>query len=94
MFDSSLRAGRYVLENIGLTEYESHAHEVAFYTADRHAMGELAKLWKPGMKLEDNAAYMDRALELEKKMELELMTQKDDPAPEKTEDDDPALEMP
>ena len=31
MFDSSLRAGRYVLENVGLSEYEAHEAEKAFY---------------------------------------------------------------
>ena len=30
MFDSSLRAGRYVLENVGLSEYEAHEAEKAF----------------------------------------------------------------
>ena len=74
MFDSSLRAGRYVLENVGMSEYEAHEHEIAFYKADRHAMIELAKLWKPELKLEDNAAYIDRAMELNKAMEFELMS--------------------
>jgi CPA2 family monovalent cation:H+ antiporter-2 len=38
MFDSSLRAGRYVLENVGLSEYEAHEAEKAFYKHNRHAM--------------------------------------------------------
>ena len=44
MFDSSLRAGRYVLENVGLSEYEAHEAEKAFYKHDRHAMRQLAPL--------------------------------------------------
>ncbi|HBS50287.1 MAG TPA: potassium transporter, partial [Rhodobacteraceae bacterium] len=35
MFDSSLRAGRYVLENVGLSEYEAARAEKTFYAHDR-----------------------------------------------------------
>ncbi|MEQ9260747.1 MAG: cation:proton antiporter, partial [Roseovarius sp.] len=35
MFDSSLRAGRYVLENMGLTEFEASELERTFYHHDR-----------------------------------------------------------
>ena len=47
MFDSSLRAGRYVLENIGLSEFEAAEDEKTFFAHDRHAIRELAEVWDP-----------------------------------------------
>ena len=55
MFDSSLRAARYVLEDMGLTEYEAHELETAFYRHDRYNLRELAELWQPGVPVEQNA---------------------------------------
>jgi CPA2 family monovalent cation:H+ antiporter-2 len=72
MFDSSLRAGRYVLENAGLTEYEAAAAEHAFYAHDREALLELAELWDPNISSAKNKAYIDRARELEKDLEISL----------------------
>lgn len=69
MFDSSLRAGRYVLENIGLTEFEAAEAEMTFYQQDRAAVRELASLWKPEVKTADNAEYVARARELNKELE-------------------------
>jgi CPA2 family monovalent cation:H+ antiporter-2 len=61
MFDSSLRAARYVLEDMGLTDYEAHEMETAFYHHDRQTLRELAELWEPGVPVSENAAYMARA---------------------------------
>jgi len=77
MFDSSLRAGRYVLENIGLSDYEAAEAEKVFYQHDRHSVRELAKLWKPGVAPKDNAAYIARARELEKDLETALLSRLD-----------------
>ncbi|MEZ5714994.1 MAG: monovalent cation:proton antiporter-2 (CPA2) family protein [Paracoccaceae bacterium] len=74
LFDSSLRAGRYVLENAGLSEYEAAAAEQAFYAHDRQAMLELAQLWSPDIPTAQNAAYLKRARELEKDLETDLLT--------------------
>ena len=41
-FDSSVRAGRYVLENIGFTEYEAAQLSQTFWRIDRAAMRDLA----------------------------------------------------
>ena len=38
LFDSSLRAGRYVLENIGLSEYEAAVAQETFFHHDRHTV--------------------------------------------------------
>ena len=75
LFDSSLRAGRYVLENMGLSEFEAAENEKAFYKLDRTAMLELASLWEPGVDVTDNAAYVARARELNKDLETALVHQ-------------------
>ncbi|SFS14781.1 monovalent cation:proton antiporter-2 (CPA2) family protein [Yoonia litorea] len=72
MFDSSLRAGRYVLENLGLTEFEAAEAEQAFYQHDRTALRELAELWKPGVPVSDLPDYVARARELNSSLEMEL----------------------
>jgi len=69
MFDSSLRAGRYVLENMGISDYEAKEMEYEFFKHDRHAMLELAELWKPGVPLEQNPDYLERARALNKELE-------------------------
>ncbi|MEM8536572.1 MAG: cation:proton antiporter [Pseudomonadota bacterium] len=69
MFDSSLRAGRYVLENLGLSEFEAAEIEQAFYQHDRAALRELAEVWEPGKPLVENAAYVERAKALNNQLE-------------------------
>ncbi|WP_170464227.1 monovalent cation:proton antiporter-2 (CPA2) family protein [Ruegeria arenilitoris] len=73
MFDGSLRAGRYVLENIGLSEYEAAQAEQTFYHHDRTAVRDLAELWIPGMPTAENKKYIERAQALEKDLETELL---------------------
>jgi len=83
MFDSSLRAGRYVLENIGLSEYEAAQAEQTFYAHDRYTVRELAKVWDPAIPASENPAYIQRARELEKELEaalLDLVRDEDDTA--------------
>ena len=75
MFDSSLRAGRYVLENMGLNEYEAAAAEKLFYHHDRDAMRELAEVWKPKVASADNPEYIERTKHLEKELQAALMAQ-------------------
>jgi len=74
MFDSSLRAGRYVLENIGLSEFEAAEAEKTFYAHDRHAIRELAQVWDPEKPSGENEAYVERAKELERNLEASLLT--------------------
>ncbi|WP_299785676.1 monovalent cation:proton antiporter-2 (CPA2) family protein [uncultured Marivita sp.] len=74
LFDSSLRAGRYVLENIGLTEYEANEAEKLFYQHDRYTVRELADLWDPNIPSAQNEAYIARAKELEKELEASLLS--------------------
>jgi CPA2 family monovalent cation:H+ antiporter-2 len=74
MFDSSLRAGRYALENLGLSEYEAAEAETMFYHHDRAAMRELAELWKPGVPVSEIPEYVDRARALNNELETALAT--------------------
>ncbi len=74
MFDSSLRAGRYVLEEIGMTEYEAAIAQETFYHHDRETVAELAALWDPTVPSSENEAYVKRARELEKELETALYT--------------------
>ncbi|MEO0358546.1 MAG: cation:proton antiporter, partial [Pseudomonadota bacterium] len=73
MFDSSLRAGRYVLENIGLSDFDAGEVEHTFFKEDRRAMLELAELWDPTIPIKDNKAYVDRAKELNKELETGIV---------------------
>lgn len=72
MFDSSLRAGRYALENLGLTDFEAAEAETMFYHSDRDMVRELAELWKPGVAVADNPAYVARARQLDNDLETAL----------------------
>jgi CPA2 family monovalent cation:H+ antiporter-2 len=78
MFDSSLRAARYVLEDMGLSDYEAHELEMAFYRHDRQNLRELAQLWKPGVPVAENTAYVERARELNNNLETALVSQLDE----------------
>ena len=81
LFDSSLRAGRYVLENMGLTEYEAAQAETVFYHHDRDALRQLAELWDPNLPAEQNTAYIKRARELNKELEVQLLARMEQDRP-------------
>ncbi len=72
LFDSSLRAARYVLENAGLSEYEAAEAERIFFKLDRAALRTLAEVWKPGVPMEENADYLARTQELDRELEAAL----------------------
>ena len=80
-FDSSVRAGRYVLENTGFTEYEASQLSQAFWRIDRAAMRDLAEVWVPGQPLDQNPAYIQRARELERQLESALLDELDQARP-------------
>ncbi|MCE6950382.1 cation:proton antiporter [Cereibacter sphaeroides] len=72
-FDSSVRAGRYVLENMGFSEYEAAQRSRTYYRVDRAAMRDLAELWVPGQPAHLNEAYVARARQLDTDLEMALM---------------------
>ena len=73
MFDSSIRAGRYVLENMGLSDFEAAKMTQFFFHRDRENIRELAALWKPGVPVSENADYVARARELNADLETALV---------------------
>ncbi len=77
-FDSSVRAGRYVLENVGFTEYEAAKLSQTYYKVDRAALRELAELWVPGQPIHLNDAYVERAKQLDRDLETALIEGLDD----------------
>jgi CPA2 family monovalent cation:H+ antiporter-2 len=80
-FDSSVRAGRYVLENMGFSDYEASALSTAYYRMDRMGMRALAEVWVPGLPSDQNPAYIARAKELDREMETELIKELDEARP-------------
>ena len=79
MFDSSLRAGRYALERLGLTDYEAAEAERVFYAHDRDAVRQLAEVWDPNIPASKNDAYVERAKTLEKSLEAALAERQEEP---------------
>ncbi|MEO0389698.1 MAG: cation:proton antiporter [Pseudomonadota bacterium] len=79
MFDASLRAGRYALENLGLSDYEAAEAERVFYAHDREAVRQLAELWDPNVPASKNEAYIARAKALEKDLEISLSARQEEP---------------
>lgn len=73
LFDSSLRAGRYVLENAGLSEFEAAELEAIFFKLDRAGVRDLAPLWKPGVAVEDNPEYIAQMKVLNAELEAALV---------------------
>lgn len=72
-FDSSLRAGRYVLEQVGLSPYEASELERIFYRLDRAHLRQLAEVWKPGVPVEQNTEYMQMSRDLNRQLENALI---------------------
>jgi len=89
MFDSSLRAGRYVLENMGLSGFEASELEQTFYRHDRHSVRELAALWDPETPTVHNTAYIARAKALDRELQTMLLSQLEENAPDLPEKDTP-----
>ncbi len=72
-FDSSIRAGRYVLENMGFTDYEAAQISKTYFKLDRAALRDLAALWVPGQPIHLNDAYVARTKQMEADLEAALM---------------------
>jgi len=85
-FDSSIRAGRYVLENMGFTEYEAAKLSQTYFKVDRAAMRDLASLWVPGQPVHLNDAYVERAKQLDRDLETALIDELHETQPMAGED--------
>ena len=78
-FDSSLRAGRYLLQRMGVPEDEAHLRTRNFYRYDRNSTRELALVWDPDLPVERNEVYIRRLHELSSEMNLGRLEAIDDP---------------
>ena len=74
LFDSSLRAGRYVLEQLAFSEFEAHEFEQMFYKEDRRVLRELAELWDPEIPVTQNKPYLERTTALNAELETNLVS--------------------
>ena len=72
-FDSSVRAGRYVLENMGYNEFEAAKLSQAFFHLDRQTMRHLAEVWVPGQPVDKNPEYIARAKQMNRDLETALI---------------------
>lgn len=72
-YDSSIRAGRYALENLGFSDYEASSLSQTFYKVERGALRELAELWVPGQPVHLNEAYVARAMQLDRDLQDALL---------------------
>ena len=61
VFDSSLRAGRYCLEALGMEEGEADRITRSFYKHDRAMLRQLASVWDPEISPFDNKKYIELA---------------------------------
>ncbi len=73
-FDSSLRAGRYVLEHVGLSQYEASELERIFYNLDRAHLRQLAEVWQPDQTLDQNSDYVKLSRDLSRQLENALIS--------------------
>ena len=63
-FDSALRAGRSAMEAMGVHKFDALRRSRDFERTDRHALAELATVYDPDIPQHLNAAYVQRAREL------------------------------
>jgi CPA2 family monovalent cation:H+ antiporter-2 len=83
-YDSSVRAGRYVLENIGFTNYEAGKLAKTYFKVERAALRDLAELWVPGQPVHLNDAYIARAQQLERDLAAAMSEDLDETRPNLT----------
>ena len=65
-FDSSLRAARYMLRELGWSSFDIEHASDRFFKADRASLEELAQLWDPNIPNVKNKKFVERAKEINK----------------------------
>ncbi|RMD92075.1 MAG: potassium transporter [Alphaproteobacteria bacterium] len=85
VFDSSVRAGRYTLEALGLGEFDAARAAEEFTRHDRRLLKELALLWRPGVPMEQNPEYMRRIRELNADLRTLLFSREAPPTDRESE---------
>jgi glutathione-regulated potassium-efflux system protein KefB len=91
-FDSSIRASKYMLKELGWSGFDVDNAAEAFVDSDRQALRELAELWNPNVKTEDNKAYVNRAREIDNEFNtsflanLAKIVEQEEKEPDKADD--------
>ncbi len=67
-FDSAVRGGKHMLQELGWSGFDVESAAEAFVTSDRGALRELSELWDPDIKTEDNKPYVERARAINKEL--------------------------
>ena len=73
MFDSSVRVGRYTLLALGHHPFEAERLSRAYVKMDRHNLAQLARLWDSEIPLMENEPYMEKAREINQRMNEAMM---------------------
>ena len=68
VFDSSLRAGRYVLQKMGISEDDARRRVQTYMHYENRSSRELAAVWDPNLPMEKNDAYLKRLVELDQEI--------------------------
>ena len=72
-FDSALRAGRYVLQRMGMPEEEAHVRTRDFFRFDRNSTRELAQTWDPSIPAEENEAYVNMVRRINREIDIGVL---------------------
>ncbi len=68
VFDSSLRAGRYALEALGMHRFTAHKASKVFEAHDRETLAKLARAWREDLSVFENEEYISLARERNRMM--------------------------
>ncbi len=72
VFDSALRAGRSVVEKLGVPHEEAGVRANIFFEYSRHITKELAAVWNPKVPNEENDVYMKKLKELNSLIDVSI----------------------
>ncbi len=72
LFDSSVRAGRYALQALGMHPYSAEKQARTYVKQDRAHLKQLAPLWDPSIPATENEPYVALAKQLSQTMEQVL----------------------
>jgi len=76
-FDSSVRAGKSVLQEMGMSVFEVDQAAEYFFDTDRRLLKEMAQVWDPAVANIDNPEFVARAREAASRMATGFTSHKD-----------------
>lgn len=74
VFDSSVRAGSYALEALGMSQKQSLRKAEIFFQHDREAVRKLAQVWDPNIQLHENKKFVALSRELRDDIEMAMQS--------------------